>query len=100
MIVNFSVRNFGPLKEKQTLSFEADKSHHLEEHYIIQTKSNKRLLKLGLIYGANASGKTNVLKAIDFLRDIILEPEEKKNVSLDFHPFLFDEVSSENSSSF
>jgi len=91
MIINFSVQNFGPIKNKQVLSFEADKSTHLEDYYIIKT-NGLRLLKIGLIYGANASGKTTILKALEFLRDIVLEPEIKKTESLDFKPFLFDKV--------
>ena len=91
MIINFSIQNFGSIKDKQTLSFEADKSNHLEDSYIINTKGGSRLLKLALIYGANASGKTTVLLALDFLRDIVLEPEEKKTDELNFNPFLFDE---------
>lgn len=98
MIVKFSVRNFGSIKDKQTLSFEADKSSHLEDHYVIHTKNNHRLLKLGLIYGANASGKTSVLKSIEFLRDLVLNPEEKKNTALRYSPFLFDETTSKLSS--
>lgn len=90
MIVNFSVKNFGPIKENQTLSFEADNSDHLENEYVITTKSGFRILKLGLIYGANASGKTTILKALDFLRDLVLEPEEKKTAQLRFSPYLFD----------
>jgi len=91
MIINFGVQNFGSIKEKQILSFEADKSNHLEDSYIINTNGGIRLLKLALIYGANASGKTTVLMALEFLRDIVLEPEEKKTDELDFNPFLFDE---------
>ena len=90
MIVNFSVQNFGSIKDKQTLSFEADKSTHLEDHYIIKTNSGLRLLKLALIYGANASGKTTILKALDFLRDLVLEPAKKKTDDFEFSPFLFD----------
>lgn len=90
MIINFSVQNFGPIKEKQTLSFEADKSTHLENHYIIKSIGGLRLLKFALIYGANASGKTSILQAIEFLRDIVLKPKEKKTDELDFNPFLFD----------
>ncbi|WP_445750259.1 AAA family ATPase [Polaribacter sp.] len=78
MIINFSVQNFGSIKDKQTLSFEADKSTHLEDAYIVNF-GGQRILKLALIYGANASGKTTILKALDFLRDIVLEPERKKN---------------------
>ncbi len=89
MIINFSIQNFGSVKDKQTLTFEADKSDHLENSYIIHT-NGLRLLKIALIYGANASGKTTILKALEFLRDIVLEPETKKTDELDFQPFLFD----------
>ncbi len=89
MIINFSVQNFGSIKEKQTLSFEADKSTHLEDTYITGF-GEQRILKLALIYGANASGKTTILQALDFLRDMVLEPKEKKTEELDFNPFLFD----------
>ena len=89
MIVNFSIQNFGSIKDKQTLSFEADASKHLEDTYVVHT-AGKRLLKLALIYGANASGKTTVLKALDFLRDLVLKPKEKKTDILHFDPFLFD----------
>ena len=89
MIVNFSIQNFGSIKDKQTLSFEADASNHLENTYVVHT-AGKRLLKLALIYGANASGKTTVLKALDFLRDLVVNPKEKKTEILYFDPFLFD----------
>ena len=89
MIVNFSIQNFGSIKDKQTLSFEADTSEHLEDTYVVQT-AGKRLLKLALIYGANASGKTTVLKALDFLRNLVVNPKEKKTDMLDFSPYLFD----------
>ena len=89
MIVNFSIQNFGSIKDKQTLSFEADASQHLEDTYVVHT-AGKRLLKLALIYGANASGKTTVLKALDFLRDLVVNPKEKKTDILDFSPYLFD----------
>ena len=91
MIINFSVENFGSIKEKQTLSFLANKSDHLEDYYIIEPIKGLRLNKLALIYGANASGKTTVLKALDFLRKVCTEPFDKKTEKFDFEPFLFDE---------
>ena len=91
MIINFSVENFGSIKEKQTLSFLANKSDHLEDYYIIEPIKGLRLNKLALIYGANASGKTTILKALDFLRKICTEPFDKKTEKFDFEPFLFDE---------
>ncbi|MBN1968203.1 MAG: ATP-binding protein [Candidatus Delongbacteria bacterium] len=97
MIINFSIQNFGSIKEKQTLTFEADKSDHLENNYIISA-NGLRLLKIALIYGANASGKTTILKALEFLRNIVLEPESKKTDELDFQPFLFDTSTPEQNS--
>lgn len=96
MIVNFSIQNFGSIKDKQTLSFEADASEHLEDTYVVPA-AGKRLLKLALIYGANASGKTTVLKALDFLRDLVVNPKEKKTDILDFSPYLFDANTPEQS---
>lgn len=89
MIVNFSIQNFGSIKGRQILSFEADASEHLENTYVV-CAAGKRLLKLALIYGANASGKTTILKALDFLRDLVVNPKEKKTDILDFSPYLFD----------
>ncbi|SFC31078.1 ATPase/GTPase, AAA15 family [Flexibacter flexilis DSM 6793] len=89
MIVNFSVQNFGSIKDKQILSFEADKSAHLENAYIVNI-NGQRILKLALIYGANASGKTTILNALEFLGGMVLNPESKKTSELQFRPFLFD----------
>ncbi len=98
MIINFNIQNFGSIKDRQTLSFEAEKSAQLEDYYVIKV-GNFRLLKLGLIYGANASGKSTILKALNFLRDLVLNPEEKKTEELDFNPFLFDAATPKQNSS-
>lgn len=98
MIINFSVENFGSIKERQTISFEADKSTHLEQQYVIKLQNGMRLLKLALIYGANASGKTMIIRAMNFLRDLVLEPAKKKTDKLEFEPFLFDKVTPSQSS--
>lgn len=93
MIINFSVKNFECIKEEVTLSFEANKSDDLEDYYIVEPKKGLRLLKLGLIFGPNASGKTTVLRALDFLRALVLSPLEKKTDTLNVVPFLFDSTS-------
>ena len=90
MIINFSVENFSSIKDRVTLSFEATRSDYLEEYYIVEPKKGLRLLKLGLIYGPNASGKTNILKALTFLRSLVAEPFGKKTDAFRFEPFLFD----------
>lgn len=92
MLISFSVQNFRSIKDKVTLSFEADRSLDLEDSYIIKPRGTKlRLLKLGMIYGANASGKTTILEALDFLRKLVLDPLEKKSETIDVPAFLFDD---------
>ncbi len=91
MVIEFSVKNFYSIKEEAVLSFEASYSDDLEDYYVVEPRDGMRLLKLGLIYGANASGKTTVLRALDFVRELVLNPLDKKTDELDFKPFLFDE---------
>jgi len=98
MIISFSVENFGPIKDKVTLDFRASKSTHLEEYYVVEPIPGLRLLKLGLIYGANASGKTTVLKALDFVQELVTDYAENKNEVLNFQPFLLDSQSKQSPS--
>jgi len=102
MIINFSVSNFYSIKEEVRLSFEATRSDDLADYYFIKHGLEKdlRILKLGLIYGANASGKTTILNALDFLRQLAIFPLEKKTEKLNFQPFLFDENTPNESSTF
>jgi len=98
MIIDFSVTNFGPIKSEQTLSFEATADTTLEDYYIHEPIPGLRLLKFAMLYGPNASGKSTVLEAIEFLRDLVLDPLEKKSDTLSFQPFLFDENTPDESS--
>lgn len=97
MIINFNISNFGAVKEFQSLTFEADRSDHLESTYVVHA-SGLRLLKIALIYGANASGKTTILNALEFLRTLVLEPLPKKTDTLEYQPFLFDADTPEENS--
>lgn len=90
MIVEFKISNFGSIKEQQVLSFEATTDETLEEYYVHEPIPGLRLLKLGLIYGPNASGKTTVLKALNFLRDLFFETPKSKSTRLNYEPFFGD----------
>jgi AAA15 family ATPase/GTPase len=98
MIIEFSITNFGSIKEKQTLSFEATKDDTLAQYYTFEPIEGLRLLKLAMIFGPNASGKSTVLKAFEFLRNIIHLPAQNKSEELAFEPFGLDEVSKNESS--
>lgn len=79
MLVGFSVSNYKSFKEGQKISFEASKITRHKSHVAINRK--KRILKSGLIFGANAGGKSNLVKAVRFSREIILNGLDKVNLS-------------------
>lgn len=100
MIADFSFSNFKSIKDEVTLSFEASKSKDLEDYYVVQATPKLRLLKMAAIYGPNASGKSNVLEALDFLRRLVIEPVEKKTDLLVYERFAFDNEKPASNSQF
>jgi AAA15 family ATPase/GTPase len=98
MIIEFSVTNFGSIREKQTLSFEATKDATLADYYIVEPIPKLRLLKLAMIFGPNASGKSTVLKALEFLRDLVIKPAQNNSNRISFEPFLLDSDSEDKNS--
>lgn len=89
MILDFTISNFRSIKEAQTISFEATKDTHLEDYFIIK-KDKYRILKIATILGANASGKSNIIRAFGLLHDLILSPCENKNSEIDYDKFALD----------
>ena len=65
MLIQFSVENFLSIKDNVVLSLLASKDNEHPEHLIVD--GNKKHLKSAVIYGANASGKSNVLNAFWFM---------------------------------
>lgn len=67
MIIEFSVANFRSIKELQTLSLSAanvvSKYKNLDKENLLKISGHEALLKTKAIYGANASGKSNLIKA-------------------------------------
>ena len=64
MLIEFSVKNFLSFKNKVTLSMEKGLGDENLENIVFT--NNLELLKNAAIYGANASGKSNLLKALTF----------------------------------
>ena len=80
MLIRFSFKNFKSFKDENCLDMEATA---LKEHEYNNTKTeNIDLLKVAAIYGANASGKTNVLQAFDYMKKRILVSDDSKKNSL------------------
>lgn len=90
MIIEFKVKNFLSFRDEQILSFEASSDKHLEDYHCIKVDEDVKVLRICMIYGSNASGKSNLLLALDFLRKICLETKER-NAKTGFFPFGFDQ---------
>jgi len=65
------------IREKQTISFVASSDDTAEELLVCEI-NGIRLLKMAVIYGANASGKSNVLYALEMLWRLMFEPYPTK----------------------
>ena len=100
MILEFRVENYLSFREEQILSFEPSSDKEYESQYCVEVKEGVKVLKLGLVYGANASGKTNLLKSLEFLRRFILQQKKDKTEPTGSIPFQFDELYSNKPSSF
>lgn len=93
MIAEFTVENFYSIKSTQKISFEPSSDSFMSDEYTYEVKDGVRLLKVGIIYGANASGKSNVLGAIDFFKMLVLRVPKGRNDTTRAVPFLLDETS-------
>ena len=79
MLIRFSFKNFKSFKNENCLDMEATS---LKEHeYNVAKLDNGEYLKVSAIYGANASGKTNVLQAFDYMKKRILVSDDSKKSS-------------------
>jgi len=87
MLIEFTVGNYLSFKDKKTLSLEATAIKDNPENVIEAGKY--KLLRSAVIYGANSSGKSNFLKALDKMREIITSSAQNNSTSeIDTIPFL------------
>lgn len=70
MLIRFAVENYNSFKEQQVFSMAAGKQTRHASHCF--NVDGKRLLKSSFFFGANASGKSNFVRALDFMRRVIL----------------------------
>lgn len=95
MIVEFSVKNFRSISDLQTISFvstslKSSKENEDVDNNNIVPYGDMRLLKTVGIYGANASGKSNVIKALEFFCETVSDlPSPESRLSRLAQPFLY-----------
>lgn len=106
MIVEFSVKNFRSIKDLQTISFVATglkssyENSQIDDNNICN-EDGLRLLKTIGIYGANGSGKSNIIKALEyFLQAIKNEASSESNLKNLCDPFLYQDELNDSESFF
>ena len=100
MILQFKVKNFLSIREEQTLDFTASADKTYEDYAVVKIKG-VRISKLGVVYGPNASGKSNILKALAwFIFYLVASRSKKPGTGTGLTPFMMDEDSRNRNSSF
>jgi AAA15 family ATPase/GTPase len=82
MLLNFKVKNFRSIKDEIILDLQATKDKTSKEQAVFEV-GKIALLKSAAIYGPNASGKSNILKAFMVFRMMILESMLRSNMNID-----------------
>ncbi|MBI4986271.1 MAG: ATP-binding protein [Rhodocyclales bacterium] len=75
MLVEFRIKNFRSLRNEQVLSLVASKDKTLTDSHTLETglKAAPSLVRSAVIYGANAGGKSNLIKALQYMRGVVME---------------------------
>nr|WP_288977226.1 ATP-binding protein [uncultured Blautia sp.] len=103
MLIQFSFKNSKSFRDEVTLDLSAAKMTEFSERVV--KIGNEKILPMAIIYGANASGKSNIYNAFEYMANYVIESfkygdEEEKFEEYKPTPFLFDSVSETEESSF
>lgn len=79
MLIRFTLENFRSFYEEATFSMYPGRMQSHSKHIIQHGQNDIDVLRIGLLYGANASGKSNLIKAMAFAHNIILEGVKAKH---------------------
>ena len=103
MLIQFNFKNFNSFRDEATLDLSAAKMTEFSERVI--SFGGEKILPVAAVYGANASGKSNVYAAFEYMTDYVVNSfkygDEVKNFDeIRPHPFLFDKESAQADTSF
>ncbi len=97
MIYSIKFKNFYSFATENVLNFEVNDKAPKTSNYF-NSPINKRLSKVAVVVGANASGKTNLLKVLPFLKWLITDSFNSNPTSpIPIKPFLFQQKKKEPS---
>lgn len=100
MIEEIRFKNVLSYRDEVTLSFEATNETTLEEHHVRIMPNGTRLLRMAMILGANASGKSNLLNVLESLRAFCIRKPKDMDVETGIIPFLLDKETPNQPSQF
>lgn len=104
MLIEFTVKNYRSIKDEQLLSMVKNKGDELEDtnSFSPNAPSVAPLLHSAVVYGANAAGKSNLIKALVDMEVIVRNSASKiqEGDKLPIDPFLFDDESAKAPSEF
>ncbi len=93
MLIEFSVGNFKSFKDIVTFSMVAaklsSKNKEIDANNIFAYKNSLNILKTAALYGANASGKSNFVKAFVFMRNFIINSSKESQATEDIDVDIF-----------
>lgn len=103
MLIQFNFKNFKSFREEATLDLSAAKMTEFSDRVV--TVGSEKILPVAAIYGANASGKSNIYNAFEYMSEYVAESfkygdEDEKFEEFRPTPFLFDSTSADAESSF
>jgi AAA15 family ATPase/GTPase len=100
MIQELKIRNFLSFKDEVTFSFEATNDTTFGDYQVVEVAKDVRLLRFAVVYGANASGKSNLIEAFEFLHHFWFETRKNISEKTGAIPFKLDRECPELPSSF
>ena len=100
MIQELKIKNFLSFKDEVRFNFEASSDKFAEESQVVQINENTRLLRFAIVYGYNASGKSNLLMVLDFLAYFWSAKRKDLDAETGVVPFKLDRASTDEPSSF
>lgn len=92
MLIEFRVANFKSFKDEIVFSMVADANKELSETNLFQA-GNMILLRSAAVFGANASGKTNLIEAFDFFYRLFVPVIDTDEIFSNLPYFRLDEES-------
>ncbi|MDQ6992769.1 MAG: ATP-binding protein [Mariprofundus sp.] len=103
MLIEFSVANFRSLHEKQTFTLAKAAGKELLDSNTFNTEAfnSFELLRSAVVYGANASGKSNFIRALQTMKDVVIESATgQRGDTLPITPFRLSSESTHEPSEF